>query len=166
MLTPSQTMHLGSHDHHFQHVPLLTLYLLSYFHSFKGDTSLQTLHLASHLHSLWVTPHPRPCTWGHIFHSSCCRGIRPYVELRGTQCCFNLWQETRDSSRVAMGISGFLSSGNRGVRTPLELRWRTCVSSRVAARESDLLLSCSRNSEFLSSCCWKLGVSLRVAKGD
>ena len=42
----------------------------------------------------------------------------------------------------------------------------SCVSSRVAARESDLLLSCSRNSEFLSSCCWKLGVSSKVAAGD
>ena len=54
-----------------------------------------------------------------------------------------------------MGISGFLSSGNRGVRTPLELRWGTSVSSRVAAGESGLLLSCSRN-----------GVSSRVATED
>ena len=51
-----------------------------------------------------------------------------------------------------MGISGFLLSGNRGVRTPLELRWGTCVSSLVAAGESGLLLRCSRNLGFLSSC--------------
>ena len=30
----------------------------------------------------------------------------------------------------------------------------------------DLLSSCSRNTEFLSSCCWKLEVSSRVAAGD
>ena len=101
-----------------------------------------------------------------MFHLRCCRGIRPYLELRGTQCCFDLWWESQGSSRVAMEISGFISSGNRGVTTPLELRWGTCVSSRVAAGKSDLLLSCSRNSEFLSSCCWKLGVSSRVVPGD
>ena len=43
-----------------------------------------------------------------------------------------MWRETQGSSRLAMGIWEYLSSGNMGVRTPLELRWGSCVSSRIA----------------------------------
>ena len=65
-----------------------------------------------------------------------------------------------------MGIWEYLSGGKRGVRTPLELRLGSRVSSRVSAQESGLLSNCRRNSGFFSSCSWKLGVSLRVATGD
>ena len=95
----------GFNDHYFQRDPLPTLHLGSYFHSFKGDTSLQTLYLGSHLHSLWVTPHPRPCTWGHMFHSSCCRGIRPYLEFRGNSVLFRL---VAGNSRFHLSCNGDL----------------------------------------------------------
>ena len=111
--------------------------------------------------------------------SQVAKGIKPPFELRGgtqdcprvtagesglisswggAQCSFDLWQETRVSSRIVMGIWGFLSRGKRGVRIPLELRLGSRVSSRVAAWESGLLSNCRRNSGFFSSCSWKLGV--------
>ena len=98
-------MQSSFNDHYFQRDPLPTLHLGSYFHSFKGDTSLQTLYLGSHLHSLWVTPHPRPCTWGHMFHSSCCRGIRPYLEFRGNSVLFRL---VAGNSRFHLSCNGDL----------------------------------------------------------
>ena len=64
-----------------------------------------------------------------------------------------------------MGIWGYLSSGKRGVRTPLELRLGSRVSSRVSAQESGLLSNCRRNSGFFSSCSWKHRVYWRVVEG-
>ena len=57
-----------------------------------------------------------------------------------------------------MGIWGYLLSGNREVRTPLELWQGNRVSPRVASGESGLLSGCSRNSGFFSSGCWKFRV--------
>ena len=57
-----------------------------------------------------------------------------------------------------MGIWGYLSNSNRGVKTPLELRWGSRVSSQVAAGELGLLSSCSRNSGFFSVFAGNLGL--------
>ena len=59
----------------------------------------------------------------------------------GTLGFFSSLAETWGSSQDVAGISGFLSSCNRGVSPPLELWWGTRVSSQFAAWELGFISS-------------------------
>ena len=79
-----------------------------------------------------------------MFLSSCDGYLRVPLELQ---------QGSESSSHVEAWNSAFHSSGQRGLRPPVELRWRIRDFSLVATRESNLPLCCEGNSGFhLSSC--------------
>lgn len=65
------------------------------------------------------------------FHLSRCRGIRPFLELRGNSVSF----------RLVAGTSGFLSSFNRSDIPTLEVRVERGDSSQVEVGESALISS-------------------------
>ena len=56
------------------------------------------------------------------FHSSHCRGIRPYLEMRDTRHRFNLWQEPWCSFCIAVGERGMLLRSESKVGIPPELK--------------------------------------------
>ena len=101
------------------------------------------------------------------FISSHCRRIRPHLAWR--------WG-TRDSSKEATRISGFLSNSNRGFRPPLEFRGGPGVplellqgnwaSSRVEAEHSVFFSSCGRKLGFPLEWQWGTWVSSRVVMGN
>lgn len=74
--------------------------------------------------------------------SSCIRGFGADLELQ---------QETQVSSLVETGDMGLHSICGWELRVPLELWFETWGSSRVAADDSELLLSCAGYSGFVSS---------------
>ena len=59
-----------------------------------------------------------------------CRGIRPYLTLRGTRCSFDLRHEPWSSSQVSIGYTGLLLRCEGKVRIPLETKQGIWASSR------------------------------------
>ena len=86
--------------------------------------------------------------------SSCIRGFGVHLELR---------RETQVSSLVETGEMGLHSICGWDLRVPLELWFETWGSSRVAADDSELLLSCAGYSGFVSSC--SSGLRLPLSHG-
>ena len=87
----------------------------------------------------------------------CCIGIRPHVPLR---------QESRGSSQVLTGISGFLSSCDRDLRELLYLPQGSQASFSVAWGSSGFLLSQSRGFRHPLKMWLETQCSLRVVAGS
>lgn len=84
---------------------------------------------------------------------------------RNLRVPLELQQGSQASSQVVVWNSGFFSICNMGVGLHLELSWGTQVSYVFAARDSELLLSCSGSSVFLSSCSTGFRVPLEPWRG-
>ena len=65
--------------------------------------------------------------------------MRSYLSLGGTRCPFDLQQESYDSSRVAVGETGFHLICERKVGIPLELRKGSVLISRSGRAHGVLL---------------------------
>ena len=100
------------------------------------------------------------------FHSSCCKGIRHYLQLRGNSLSF---------PHVARN-TGFLLTCNGDLGIPFKWQHGSQNSTRAEVGKLCFILNCRgvlgptssyrTNSGFFSSCCWKLSVSSRVSTGD
>ena len=91
------------------------------------------------------------------FHSSRWWGIRPYLELRRKLVSFHLSTGTRGTYRVKIRETGLLLRCEGKVGIPLQLKQGSQPLSRDEMGNRGLLLSCGKNSGFLSSCNGYLG---------
>lgn len=100
--------------------------------------------------------------------SICDLELRVLLELQqGSRASVKLWLGTRVSPLVVTGNSGFLLSGNSGLRPHLSCRWEcreTQGSCQVAAGDSELLYCLVGPQSFSQVVAWDTGFDLSLER--